>query len=101
MKTACNSDPKNTGKNILSANIFPNPFDNDLNLEVYLLEDEIINVELLTITGQLIQNQSFDNTRSGLNLFMLNTTNLSQGMYLLKMNSKDEILIQKMVKGED
>ena len=100
LKTACRIASFNSEKNILSANIFPNPFESNLTIELELLEAENINIELLNITGQPIHSQSFNDTQEGTNQFIFKTNNLSQGMYLLKIISKDEIHVQKIIKGE-
>ncbi len=69
--------------------VYPNPFKNKLNVEA----DDLISWELFTQAGQLIMKSEGKEISQ-----ILNTENLVNGFYVLKMNSKSGIKYLKLVK---
>ena len=71
-----------------TATVYPNPFNNSLHIES---TTAFKTMELYDVLGKQIINQPFVN--------QLNTLNLAQGMYFLRLITQDgEVLVKKVVK---
>jgi len=73
---------------------FPNPFSDVLNVEI---SSDIATEFTITVTNLLGQNfggQYLANHYPGKNVYQLNTANLSQGMYIVTVASKDGKLVK-------
>jgi CotH protein/lamin tail-like protein/chitobiase/beta-hexosaminidase-like protein/type IX secretion system substrate protein/fibronectin type III domain protein len=83
-----------------SVSVFPNPFREEVNVELEILEAGDITIDILSITGQLIQNQSFLNNPSGIKVFNINTQQqLPEGIYLVSIQTKKGKVVRKLIKG--
>jgi len=81
-------------KNINNFIIFPNPFDNILNLDLSKVknQEEIYKIELVNILGNLFYSEIIDNQLHQ-NHLSIKTDLLHSGFYLLKiLNNRNEIL---------
>lgn len=78
--------------------IYPNPFNNELNIEYFLTKNSNIKIELLNILGERIKLITDDYQSSGLYNLKINSkeNNLKEGIYILKIIS-DEFEINKKV----
>ncbi len=72
--------------------IYPNPFSNYLNIN--LRNDEIINLQIIDILGNVLieRTQSFNN-------ITLDLSNLMQGIYFLKLHNHNGFYIEKIIKN--
>lgn len=71
-----------------TATVFPNPFNNSLQIES---NTTFKTMELYDVLGKQIFNQNFEN--------QINTSNLAQGIYLLRLITEDgEVVIKKVVR---
>ncbi|MQP23447.1 T9SS type A sorting domain-containing protein, partial [Flavobacterium sp. LMO8] len=71
-----------------TATVFPNPFNNSLQIESNIT---FKTMELYDVLGKQIFNQNFEN--------QLNTSYLAQGIYLLRLITEDgEVVVKKVVK---
>lgn len=73
-------------------NIFPNPASNFVSIVICGNETSDLKITLFNIQGQLILNQTFSNEKS----MILNVENISKGMYLLKIESKNKTIIKRL-----
>ena len=62
--------------------IYPNPVRSTLTAEMYRLQSEIVRIQIVDVTGRVIQSLNIA-TKSGNNVFELNTNNLSKGNYFM------------------
>lgn len=87
-------------KRISSAivNIYPNPADEEINVEFNKSNDHLYKVTLLNITNQAISQYQFKNT-TGAHLQIRRTKNMAAGFYLLKFEDQQtsEIFTQKII----
>ncbi|HSD14399.1 MAG TPA: T9SS type A sorting domain-containing protein, partial [Flavobacterium sp.] len=82
----CTASAQNFVKD--NTKVYPNPFGNVLQIES---ETGFTQLELCDIAGKQILNQVFVN--------QINTANLAQGMYLLRLTTeKGEVVVKKVVK---
>jgi len=72
----------NSGTSLM--NIFPNPANTSLNVQFTLDDPQDVSIELCTITGIVVFNEQLKHF-SGEYIKTINTSNLSQGLYLLKI----------------
>lgn len=82
---------KNETKNI---NGYPNPFHNNLNINIYDYSNENITVEIYSITGEKIMFKNF----KGSNNLTINLDHLSLGTYHLKIYNDSFTQYKKIVK---
>jgi PKD repeat protein len=67
-----------------SLEVYPNPTDNELNVQFNLNQSEMLVFEILDLTGKKIEKQLIK-ANSGENIAVFDTRNLSSGMYLLNI----------------
>jgi hypothetical protein len=72
--------------------IYPNPFQEVLNIQSGK-NDTILNIKLFDLTGKIIVNQKINN-----NNYQLNTTNFTSGIYLLEIESPNDVILKKIIK---
>ena len=83
---------------VVDLKIFPNPFSNDLNIELNILNGQEITIQMYQINGQLIKEQSLGWVE-GEQQIQLNVGDKAiQGIYLLKIITEEGILIERVVK---
>lgn len=75
----------------VAAKIYPNPFSSLVSIRLSALINQ---VQLFDVTGTLVKNISSVET----NTIELNTEELASGIYFVKMNSVNGILVKKIVK---
>jgi len=78
--------------------IFPNPATDNIRYELNSPKDALVRVEVLNGIGEQVLIENIEAT-SGSNSKMLNVTNLSQGVYILKISTRDEVVIKKFIKS--
>jgi len=74
--------------------LFPNPVREVLTIELPLFAAPDLEVELLNVTGQLMQ--VIDKERNS-NALRINVSNLPSGLYWVKMQMEGEIIVKKVV----
>jgi len=77
--------------------IYPVPFENVINIKFNSLNNEVIDLKLFNVFGQMVFSKQI-NIQKGLNNISLNTDNLSKGIYLIQISSNDKIITKKIVK---
>lgn len=79
------------------AKIYPNPFTNKITVEFnHNIKDEI-NIQLFTLNGQKVLEQTYH-----VSTFTINNLNqLTKGTYILKLTSKKGTISQKVIKIKD
>ena len=85
-------DNKMTNSDI---NIYPNPVQNVLNVNLDINNSGVYTFNIFSITGQMISVEQI-NITSGNNLIRLNTNNLSSGSYILIISNDTNTSIQKL-----
>lgn len=83
----------------VDGNLYPNPSVGSSEINFTLNEDKQIKVELISSNGQLIRVLYDDLAKKGENRLMINTDNLSAGLYYVRIYSEDEnILTKKLIR---
>ncbi len=97
-KTDC-SNPTKDLNIVAGMKVSPNPFDQNLALDFYVIEDQAVKIELLSTAGQVlfsVPKQYFNVGQQHLNLEIDNQ--LPKGFYFLKLSNEKGMKIQKIVK---
>lgn len=76
--------------------IYPNPFENEITINVNVVKDQIISIQLFSLTGQLLYDKK-QNILSGENVLKMQP-NVASGTYLLQVEMNGEKIINKVVK---
>ena len=79
-----------------SIRVYPNPFENDLTLDVNVSKAQTIQVELFSITNQRIMSKTVDVSK-GQNTYVL-SSELQSGVYFIKMTMDDQTITEKIIK---
>lgn len=83
-------------KNELS--IYPNPTNNELNLNLNYNKTEIGEILIYNTQGILVANENIQ-LKTGQNKFTVNTTTWSAGIYFVSITSSNVFKVQKLVKN--
>jgi len=77
--------------------VYPNPFVNSIRIHFNDIEDSYLKAELFDVIGTLVKTVDIQGVSSGGDCF-INTTNLQEGVYLLKLSTKNKIYNFKLFK---
>jgi hypothetical protein len=85
--------------NLGSFSAFPNPFQNQLNVQVNMAQAATVSFILYDVMGTEVWRASDKRYESGLQSFMLDASSLglSKGVYILKLQGADSQLTQRVV----
>lgn len=89
--------PGATPKEIGELNLYPNPADNDVAIELVLNEKATVQVTVTNITGQLIHRLPAQTLNAGTRTWHYNTANLSSGIYMINVLAADGKVSKKLV----
>ncbi len=65
---------------------YPNPSGDEIKVDMVLPRQEMVRLSLITLRGEILQNQTFEDTRVGLNTFKLDLSAMVTGSYILQVN---------------
>ncbi len=99
IKTECVNGSEEAEAGIVNLTVFPNPFVENLTVDVILEKRHEVSLELLSTTGQILHYQQFGNLSSGQHFLPLDNLNdLSAGVYFVRINTEEGMLIERVVK---
>ena len=76
--------------------IFPNPADNEIVTTFFLKNETDLSIEIINRIGQIIRFIDLNKT-SGANSYRINTSAISDGFYLIKINLNNKFYTQKII----
>jgi hypothetical protein len=86
-----------TSKTESNYNIFPNPAQNEVNVDFTLSSNKTVEVRVYDITGKLVISNTFEGVE-GLNKNVLDISGLiNKGIYMLECNDGDKVQISKLI----
>ncbi|MEM6377664.1 MAG: thrombospondin type 3 repeat-containing protein, partial [Bacteroidota bacterium] len=91
----------------MTAQLHPNPFKNEVNIEVALVESGKISIQIFNLNGQLIrtlhQQEGMDGERLNVNWNGTNALGdlLSSGIYLVRIQSQSTVINKKVLLQRD
>ena len=87
---------KKTATKEFNVQLYPNPVRDVLKVEVEIGEDGTLKVEVIDASGKQVMSQPFGGyTKAGKHIYELNTSNLSTGNYIMKIQSPTGVVNQK------
>ncbi|AMS27712.1 hypothetical protein AEM51_12490 [Bacteroidetes bacterium UKL13-3] len=75
----------------------PNPFNNDLNVTVNASSATVANIVIMDMIGK-IHHTSTEQLQSGVNTISINTTDMPDGIYFVRVSYNGETYTQKVIK---
>ncbi len=81
--------------NVSLLSVYPNPFQDKINLEYTLEQNSIVEIQLIDINGKVIQKQAASRLNSGSHSETLNITN--KGVYFVVVSINNKTYIKKIV----
>ena len=75
--------------------LYPNPVVNVLNVELNIEQSSTYSFNVYSVSGQLVSSQTM-NVASGSSLVKINTNDLSQGTYILRIENRANQTMQKL-----
>ena len=80
--------------------VYPNPFNELLNIDFYLDRSDKLNISLFDVTGKLVINYQNENVGKGFFPLVFSAPNylIGAGVYILKVEIGSEKMIKKLVK---
>jgi hypothetical protein len=77
---------------LANAKIYPNPIVSTYRVEFELTQEEIIQIQIFNVNGQLIKELFNGRSQKGANEFTFNKANLNAGVYFLNIKSGTKII---------
>jgi hypothetical protein len=77
--------------------VFPNPFNNEININLVLAVEGIVKITVTDINGRNVSQQTFD-ALEGSNDLQIATANLINGVYFVQIESQGEKYTYKLIK---
>ncbi|REJ82276.1 MAG: PKD domain-containing protein [Bacteroidetes bacterium] len=84
---------------LVTINPYPNPFTDQLTLRLIIPFQDFLNVDLLDQTGKLVKELFKGTTSKGLLEIKLNIEELSEGLYYIRTNFRDDKSLRQIVKS--
>lgn len=88
------------GNNLENIVIYPNPFEDNFEIEINSQKDYLVNFELIDINGKSLLFYGNRNISVGTNVFKFETDNISNGTFIIKISSSSGVYYQKIVKNK-
>lgn len=88
----------NKPEKIVINKINPNPFKNEINISIYLLQQQQLTMQLVDMAGRMAVTRAFTCTSGENKLVIYDLGSLSPGMYFIKVIAADAIVQQKAIK---
>lgn len=90
------ADLNDIENNISSVNVYPNPVKDIANLEINLNSSSDATIQVLDMLGRNVIDLGRKSMKAGQNTIELNTSNLNNGMYFVKVITNDGIVSTKI-----
>lgn len=89
---------ENTNENIdnNNFNLFPNPTEGELTLEIKAKTNESTNLIIYSTNGQVVKNIPIE-LKNGINTFSINLTGISKGIYQININFANEQSLSRQI----
>jgi hypothetical protein len=99
VETECVNGTEETEAGVIDMTVFPNPFEEQVTVDIILAQSSNIEVEVINATGQVVSYSEFGRLSAGQNkLPMSDLNHLSSGIYFVRVITDEGMLIERIVK---
>ncbi|MCI5057759.1 MAG: choice-of-anchor J domain-containing protein [Flavobacteriales bacterium] len=84
-------------KSEIIATVFPNPFNEVLNIDFMLNETSNVEINMFNTLGELVKSESHQDIANGRNLITINSADLENGIYFLQINTAEGSIEKKVI----
>lgn len=95
LKTGAQYSSLNSLVDANSINLYPNPVNNTLNIDINALQANNVTFNVVNILGQSVMNSFDTKLNAGKNSVVINTTSLSSGVYFVNIVTEDGSSLQQ------
>lgn len=96
-----NIDISSVGQHTVSsfaAGVYPNPSNGPLNLQLMLTAESDLTIDVLDVTGQIVQTEYYENVNDGQSVLPLNMETHAEGMYFLRISNRYNAVTLRVVR---
>ena len=77
--------------------VYPNPANDEVNVAFNLTNEALVNVTVTDLAGKVIYTSNGENNVAGAHSMKINTSNFSNGVYMVNFKANNEVSTQKIV----
>jgi len=77
--------------------VYPNPANEAITVDLKGIGDQAFDIELVSLTGQVVYQQSFENVINDALQHRIPLTGLAQGMYFVKVQNGSKVRVREVV----
>lgn len=77
--------------------VYPNPANDEVNVAFNLTNEALVNVTVTDLAGKVVYTSNGENNVAGAHSIKINTSNFSNGVYMVNFNANNEVSTQKIV----
>ena len=84
-----------------NTSLYPNPASSEINIDIDAAKGGTVQMSIYTINGIMVVNSKTINLQEGRNTFNENVSNLSNGLYIVRIvdSSNNEVMVKKLIKN--
>jgi len=83
---------------LFNFNVRPNPFTDKVILLFHMREDKKVDIKIYDVTGRVVKGVFSKEFKKGRYIEILNLNDLPRGVYFLKFDTRDFVVLKKMIK---
>lgn len=80
----------------IEAAVYPNPAKNNATIELNLVKQETVTITILSVMGQVVYSETFNNVPAGVQTIDLNSENWSSGLYNVTISTNNGNVSRKL-----
>ena len=77
--------------------VYPNPANDEVNVSFNLSNEALVNVTVTDLTGKVVYSSKGENNVAGAHSIKINSSNFSDGVYMVNFKANNEVSTQKIV----
>lgn len=77
--------------------VYPNPANDEVNVAFNLTNEALVNVTVTDLAGKVVYTSNGENNVAGAHSIKINTSNFSNGVYMVNFKANNEVSTQKIV----
>jgi hypothetical protein len=77
--------------------VFPNPANENINIEFFLNEAQSITIDMIDVTGKVVKSYSINRANAGIHKEIINLNSYSRGLYFIKLSGTSITSVKKLV----